>query len=99
MRPKRTQLDNLTPTLKAIGELFEGGFAQLSHMSSIEGTLAHSEIEQRPAEQKASVFFRHFSPLRKEMIKLLTQSYRRCFKLALAHVPGDACIFSISQRF
>jgi hypothetical protein len=84
-RTRRT-LDTLTPALKAIGELFEDGFGKLNSWGKTEALMAHSEIERMPVAQKTNPFFRHFFPLRKQMVALLADSYRRCFKLALAHV-------------
>ena len=87
-----TLLHALTPALKAIGELFEDGFAKLTSRGETEALAAHAEIEQRPIGQRTSSFFRHFLPLRKEMVVLLADSYHRYFKLALAHgsrIGGD----------
>jgi len=83
-RTRRT-VDTLTPAVKAIGELFEDGFAKLASAGTTESLMAHSEIKRTPTSQKTNAFFRHFLPLRKEMIALLAASYRRYFKLALAH--------------
>ncbi len=85
-RTNRTLLHNLAPALKAIGELFEDGFAKLNSWAKTEALMAHGEIERMPAGQKTSPFFRHFFPLSKDMVVLLADSYRRYFKLALAHV-------------
>ncbi|PYU67356.1 MAG: hypothetical protein DMG49_19040 [Acidobacteria bacterium] len=46
---------------------------------------AHDEIEVAPVNRKPSVFYRHLAPLRKDFVSLLADSYRRYFKLALAH--------------
>src|SRR5713101_8260793 len=92
-RKNRTLLHSLTPALKAIGELFEDGFAQLNHLGGTEALMAHGEIERMPVGHKTSPFFRHFLPLRRDMVVLLADSYRRYFKLALAHVSqagGDS---------
>src|SRR5712692_2578845 len=86
MRTNRNLLHILTPALKAIGELFEDAFAKLNHLSTTEALMAHAEIERMPVGQKTSPFFRHFLPLRENMVVLLADSYRRYFKLALAHV-------------
>jgi len=86
MNKRRGSIERLGPALKAIGELFEDGFAKLNSWGKAEALMVHSEIERMPVAQKTSPFFRHFVPLRKEMVALLADSYRRCFKLALAHV-------------
>src|SRR5258707_7388631 len=80
----RRIFDTLTPALQAIGDLLEDAFAKLSSFDA-EALMAYSEIERMPINQKTSAFFRHFLPLLKEMIALLADSYRRYFKLALAH--------------
>ncbi len=47
--------------------------------------MAHSEIELALVHQKTAIFYRNFLPLRKNVVLLLVDSYRRYFKLALAH--------------
>jgi hypothetical protein len=88
-RTNRTLLHTLTPALKAIGELFQDRFAKLNRSSELEALSSHSEIKRMPVSQKRSAFFRHFLPLRKGIIELVAESYRRYFKLALAH-PSQA---------
>lgn len=85
MNKRRGSIERLGPALKAIGDLFEDGLVQINSLSSTEALVAHSEIEQRPVAQKTGPFFRHFVPLCKAMIALLADSYRRYFKVALAH--------------
>jgi Putative helix-turn-helix protein, YlxM / p13 like len=77
--------DALTPALTAIGELLMDGFANLASSSWSQGLMAHSEIERVAIPQKNSTFHRYLLPLRKEMVALLTDTYRRYFKLGLAH--------------
>jgi DNA-binding CsgD family transcriptional regulator len=85
MRPTKGSFDNLVRAVQAVGDLFEDAFIKLDSSSQIEALMAHSEIERMPIAQKASTFHRHFLPLRKELVTLLAGSYRRFFKLALAH--------------
>ena len=85
-RRERTLPHALIPALKAIGELFDDGFANLSHLGSTEALMAHGEIGQTPVSHKTSPFFRHYVPLCKQIVVLLADSYRRYFKLALAHI-------------
>lgn len=47
--------------------------------------MAHSEIERMAIPQKTGTFYGHFLPLRKEMVALLADTYRKYFKLGLAH--------------
>jgi len=91
MNKSRGSIERLGPALKAIGDLFEDGFVQINSLSSREALMAHSEIEHRPVAQKTGPFFRHYVPLCKAMITLLADSYRRYFKVALAHLgeTGD----------
>src|SRR5216684_8687355 len=80
-----TTRDNLTPALEAIGNLL---FPRLDDIFSGGWTaalMAHSEIELLPAPQKSGAFYRSFLPLLKNVVLLLVDSYRRYFKLALAH--------------
>ena len=80
-----TPQSNFTLALEAIGnlalrdldEMFSGG--QMAAMS------AHYEIELAPINRKTGIFYRHLLPLRKNLISLLADTYRRYFKLALAH--------------
>src|ERR1039458_10199927 len=81
----RTQPDIFASALKAIGDLCKDGFNKFQSLAGRKAYIAHCEIEQVLVEQKASTFFRHFVPLRKNMIALVADSYRRYFKLALAH--------------
>lgn len=46
---------------------------------------AHSEIKRRPVFEKSAAFYRAFLPLRAQMVALLADTYRRYFKLGLAH--------------
>ena len=83
-RSNRRSTDALTPALTAIGELWSDGFTELASFSWREALVAHSEIERAAIPQKPGTFFRYFLPLRKEMIVLLADTYRKYFKLALA---------------
>src|SRR5437660_3657513 len=84
-RTNRNLPHTFTPALQAVANLalqdlnriFLGG-----HMSAMS---AHDEIEVAPVNRKPSVFYRHLAPLRKDFVSLLADSYRRYFKLALAH--------------
>ena len=75
----------LTSAVQAINELCENAFANLDSLSGRVGLTADTEIEHAPVAQKSARFFQHFHPLRQQMLELLTDSYRRYFKVALAH--------------
>src|SRR5438445_11377664 len=84
-RSNRRSPDALTPALRAIGELLMDGFTNLASFSWREAMVTHSEIERMAIPQKTGTFFRYFLPLRKEMVALLADTYRKYFKLALAY--------------
>ena len=86
MRTKRVMPRDVTPALEAIYQLFSDQFAGLTERASMEGSWAHAQIEHAPIAKKNITFFRHFIPLRKDVIALLTDTYRRFFKVALAQV-------------
>ena len=86
----RTPRHSLIPALEAIGHLWEEGFAALKSSGEMAALIAHGDIEQTPVSRnKSRPFYRHFLPLRNGMVALLVDSYRRYFKLALAH-PREA---------
>jgi hypothetical protein len=87
--PNHTLPHTFTPALKAIGKLFEDEFAKNNSWGSTEAIMAHGEIGQSPISQKASAFYRHYFPLRKAMVVILADGYRRYFKLSLAHMSQD----------
>jgi hypothetical protein len=76
---------SLTPALEAIFNLWLEGFAKLKSSGEMAALSAHTEIEHTPVSQKTGPFWRHFLPLRKAMVTLLAETYRRDLKLALAH--------------
>ena len=80
-----TNLSALTSAVQAINELCENAFANLDSLSGRAALTANTDIEHVPVGQKSARFFRHFLPLRQQMVELLTESYRRYFKVALAH--------------
>jgi hypothetical protein len=77
--------DAFTSALIAIANLLESDFAKLHDVSWTEALAANSEMEQLHFRRKTVPFFRHFVPLRQQMSALLTDAYRRLFKLALAN--------------
>jgi len=101
MTPGKTRTSPaLTSALEAVANLCEDAFAKLDHSSGLGAMTAHSEIKQRNIQEKSAAFYRSFLPLRAQMIALLADSYRRYFKLALAHpteTGGDAGIWAWIQ--
>jgi hypothetical protein len=64
-------------TIEELNGVFISG--QMAAMS------AHTEILHTPINQRTGPFYRHLLPLREHLVSLLAGSYRRYFKLALAH--------------
>jgi hypothetical protein len=84
-RSDRTTPDTLTPAVKAINSLLQEEFAKLDPWASRDGSMAHTEIEHANVAQKPATFYRHFIPLRQRIVVLLGETYRKYFRLALAH--------------
>jgi hypothetical protein len=80
---------DLKPALEAIGNLLFPGLDDIFSGGWRGALMAHSEIELAPVHQKSGAFYRKFLPLLKNVVLLLVDSYRRYFKLALAH-PSQA---------
>jgi hypothetical protein len=80
-RPPR---HSLTPALEAIGKLWKESFIKLKFSGELEALIAHDEIMQI-LPRSTIPFYRHFLPLRIDMVALLADTYRRYFKLALAN--------------
>jgi predicted DNA-binding protein YlxM (UPF0122 family) len=99
-RVNNAPLTTFTSALKAIVALWEDGYAKLDHLSDSEGFRACLDIRELHFGQKTAAFFRYFVPLRKQMVALLAESYRRYFRLALAHAKqtgGDPDQWARSQ--
>jgi RNA polymerase sigma factor (sigma-70 family) len=77
--------DNLTPALEAIGNLLIPELNAIVSGGWCAALSAHTEIEIRPISQRIGPFYRYYLPLLKNLVSLLAGSYRRYFKLALAH--------------
>ncbi len=75
----------LTSALEAVANLCEDAFSKLDSMSGREALMAHFEIERRHVNEKSAGFYRSYLPLRAHMVALLADTYRRYFKLGLAH--------------
>jgi hypothetical protein len=52
--------------------------------------VAHNDIEHASVAHKTATFYRHFVPLRQQIVVLLREAYRRYFKLALAQPSRTA---------
>ncbi len=85
-RKKPKNNPTLISALEAVANLWWDAFAKLDSMSGSEALMAHSEIERMQVVQKSAAFYRSFYPLRVQMVTLLADTYRRYFKLSLAHL-------------
>ncbi len=85
-----TSTNDTTPSrlalaVEAIGNLTAQGLNEIFSSGQLAALAAHSELEVRPVDQRSAAFYRHFVLLRSRMATILAESYRRYFKLALAH--------------
>jgi len=87
----RTPNRSFKLAMEAIGNLWREGFAEFNSSGIMVALSAHTEIERTPVSQKTGPFYRHFLPLHNDMVTLLTETYRRYFKLALAHPRQTRC--------
>ncbi len=99
-RTNATALHAFRLAVHAINDLCADGFTRLDHASGSVALLARTDIEHSPVAQRSARFFQHFLPLRGQMVVLLTEGYRRYFKLALAHpsqTGGDPDLWAQTQ--
>ncbi|PYT28872.1 MAG: hypothetical protein DMG58_17560 [Acidobacteria bacterium] len=79
-------IDNrFTLALEAIGNLLLPELDEILRDGWSAALAANSEIKIRPISQRTGSFYRHLVPLLKDLASLLASTYRRYFKLALAH--------------
>jgi hypothetical protein len=74
-----------TLALEAIGNLWNEAFARLELSGQFTSFMAHGKIRRTPLADKTGPFYGHLVPWRNELAALLADTYRRYFKLALAH--------------
>jgi sigma-70-like protein len=80
-----TPRNNFTPALEAIGNLTLQDLNGFFYGASIDAQIAHDEIKLALINHRRGHFYRHFVPLRQNLVSLLSGSCRRLFKLALVH--------------
>src|SRR5690349_16778126 len=86
MRSKRHTPDNrFTSALEAVGNLLLPELEALLRGGWSVALGAYTEIEHTAVSQKTGPFYRHFLPWRKSLVSVLAESYRKYFRLALAH--------------
>jgi hypothetical protein len=78
----------LADAVEAVANLCEDAFSKLYSGSEWVALAANSQIEHANLSSKSSTFYRSFVPLRRQMVCVLADTYRRYFKLALAY-PRD----------
>jgi len=86
--------------MQAVGNLLQQGLEQFENRAWTDGLVAHGEIESASVGKKTGAFYRHFLPLRQHLVGILADSYRRLFKLAMAHpntTGGDPHAWVLSQ--
>src|ERR1039458_2539840 len=79
----------LAAPLEAVANLCEDEFSKLTSRSEMQALAVSSQVRQANVDGKSAVFYRSLFPLRAKMVSLLADSYRRYFKLALAH-PSES---------
>jgi len=84
MKTKKVD-DRFTLALEAIGNLLRPELDNILQGGWSAALAANSETKIRPISQRSGCFNRHFIPLLKDLASLLANTYRRYFKLALAH--------------
>jgi hypothetical protein len=78
----------LAASQEAVANLCDDEFSNLTSRSEMQALAVSSQVRQGNVDLKSAVFYRSFLPLRGEMVTLLADTYRRYFKLALAHASG-----------
>jgi len=92
--------DKFASALEAIRSLLHPELDEILRGGWSAALAANSEIKIRPIEQRSGAFNRHFIPLLKDLASLFAGTYRRYFKLALAHpqqVQGDPHDWALQQ--
>ena len=75
----------LSPALEAIANLHRQELDNFCSNASMVGLCVHTDIEAAPVAQKSVAFYKQFLPLRQNLVALLGASYRRYFRVGLAH--------------
>ena len=79
----------LAAPLEAVANLCEDEFSKLTSRSEMQALAVSSQVRQANVDGKSAVFYRSLFPLRAKMVSLLADTYRRYFKLPLAH-PSES---------
>src|SRR5437879_1553166 len=80
-----TTRDSFAPAMDAINNLATRDLSELFNTGQVPAMMAHDEIALAPISHKSGIFYRHLVPVRNNLVSLLANIYRRCFRLALAH--------------
>lgn len=76
---------SVTAALEAIDNLTSRELDAIFHGGQIDAMLTQDEIGLAPINRKSVIFYGHLVSVRNQLILLLVNSYRRYFKVALAH--------------
>ena len=99
-REKRTNRSPLAKALEAIDNLWGMSFAKIETSGQMVALVAHREIEASVVADKTGPFYQRLIPFRNELMAGLANTYRRAFKLALAHsreVASDPHEWTLNQ--
>ncbi len=78
----------LADAVEAVANLCRDEFSRVYHRSEMAALMVNSQVRQSNIGSKSAAFYQSFLPLRGQMIGVLADTYRRYFKVALAH-PSD----------
>lgn len=76
---------SVTAAVEAIDNLAWRELDEIVHRGQVDAMFAHDEIGLALINQRSGIFYRHFAPIRNQLILLLANSYRRYIKVALVH--------------
>lgn len=84
--PRKSETPSrLSSAIEATAKLWLQRCCDLMQEGNFEAHIAHSEINSLSIAQRSGRFYGRFVPLLDKLVVLFTDTYRRYFKLALAH--------------
>lgn len=84
---------------EAAWRLLEREYATVQYQGTLQAHAAHSAIENAEPRRQSGEFYRRLLPLGQKLASVLSEGYRRCLKLALAHperVGGDPAQWALA---
>jgi hypothetical protein len=85
MCPRDVSANRLTLAVEATQRIFRQRFLEFQQQSTVQALAVHSEIEVLAIGSRNARFFSRFAPLLVNSAEIVTEAYRRYFKLALAN--------------